>query len=269
MSEFEKEFGKELGKNLGKEAGKTGKDIYNDLGKPLLKETGELLAKPVRAVNSILTEIGNRHTPTYVVDKLESIVALVKSKLSSKDPKKIVSPDPYVAVPALQAISYSMNNEELRSLYANLLASSMNSDTKSDVHPAFTEIIKQLCPDEVKLIERLRLKSVLPVVSLILKIKENGGMVKVGKHMIEPYQENKCDNFLKVPEYLENLERLKIINISYDSFLFKEQSYEYFYNDEQIKEYIDNTHKLFVPELKKGFIEMTEFGKNFVKICCN
>ena len=51
------------------------------------------------------------------------------------NPEKIVEPEPYVAVPAIQAISYAMNSDELRNLYANLLAKSMIKDTKDTVHP--------------------------------------------------------------------------------------------------------------------------------------
>ena len=63
----------------------------------------------------------------------------------------IVSPEAYIAVPALQAISYCKNSEELRNMYANLLATSMLNDKKEDVHPSFGEIIKQLSPDEARM----------------------------------------------------------------------------------------------------------------------
>lgn len=54
-----------------------------------------------------------------------------------------MTPEAYVAVPALQAISYSMNSEELRNMYANLLAKAIDIDEKDKVHPAFVELIKQ------------------------------------------------------------------------------------------------------------------------------
>ena len=80
---------------------------------------------------------------------------LLSQKLKNVDPNKIVQPEPYVAVPALQAISYSMNNDELRNLYANLLSKSMNIDTKDSVHPSFVEIIKQLSPFDAILLKKI------------------------------------------------------------------------------------------------------------------
>lgn len=62
---------------------------------------------------------------------------LLEQKLKNIDEEKIVSPESYVAVPAIQAISYSMNSDELRNLYANLLAKAMVTPTKDAVHPSF------------------------------------------------------------------------------------------------------------------------------------
>ena len=97
-----------------------------------------------RAINAALSPlrqwIAQRE---YNVAETEKLLA---KKLENIEPEKIVSPEPYVAVPALQAISYSMNSDELRELYANLLAKSMCIDTKNSVHPSFVEIIRQMSP---------------------------------------------------------------------------------------------------------------------------
>lgn len=82
---------------------------------------------------------------------------LLQNKLKYIDENKIVLPDNYVAVPALQYLSYSMDCEELRNLYANLLAKSMNTDTKAYIHPAFVEIIRQLSPLDVQMFNHIAL----------------------------------------------------------------------------------------------------------------
>lgn len=84
----------------------------------------------------------------YNIEETKKLLAL---KLTHITPDNIVSPESYIAIPALQQISYSMNNESLRDLYANLLAKAMNKETKNAVHPAFVDIIKQLSPDEALL----------------------------------------------------------------------------------------------------------------------
>lgn len=119
-------------------------DIYDDALKPTTQESGKILALIPRTINAALVPlrqwIANKE---YNLAETEKLLA---KKLEHVGEDKIVTPDPYVAVPAIQAISYSMNSEELRNLYANLLAKSMNSDTKDMVHPSFVEIIKQLSP---------------------------------------------------------------------------------------------------------------------------
>lgn len=80
---------------------------------------------------------------------------LLAQKLDHVRENKIVTPEAYVAVKAIQAISYIMNSEELRNLYADLLAKSMNSDTKDEVHSGILETIKQLSPEDAMLFQHI------------------------------------------------------------------------------------------------------------------
>lgn len=84
-----------------------------------------------------------------------------------------MEPEAYVAVPAIQAISYSMNSEELRNLYANLLAKAMNSDTKDMVHPSFVEIIKQMSPIDALVLNEITQSNYFPLVNLSIKQYES------------------------------------------------------------------------------------------------
>ena len=74
----------------------------------------------------------------------------------------------------MQAISYSMNSEELREMYSNLLAKSMNSDAKTLVHPSFVEIIKQLSPFDARFLKLLLPKNDLPIVAILRSEDEQG-----------------------------------------------------------------------------------------------
>ena len=126
-------------------------DIYNDLAKPSVKNTGELISLIPRAIRSALEPL-----EMWILKKefnIEETKKLLEIKLSKINPENIVTPEPYVAVPTIQAISYVMNNNELRNMYANLLASSMNKEVKDNVHPAYVEIIKQLTPDECRILK--------------------------------------------------------------------------------------------------------------------
>ena len=57
-----------------------------------------------------------------------------------------------IAGPTIHAMKYAGSEPELRELFANLLASSMDARIAYTAHPAFVEIIKQLGPDEAKIL---------------------------------------------------------------------------------------------------------------------
>ena len=114
-------------------------EAYDDVIKPAAVEVGKTLALIPSAVNAALLPVRQ-----WILErdfKLAEIEKLLAQKLSSVEAEKIQTPETYVAIPALQAISYSYDSDELRELYANLLAKAMNLDTKDQVHPSFVEMI--------------------------------------------------------------------------------------------------------------------------------
>ncbi len=146
-----------MSKNIGETLENIGKvceilpEFYVDGIKPLVQESGKLVALIPKTVNAALMPLRKWiNEREYNLEETEKLIA---KKLESVDANKIVTPEAYVAVPAIQAISYSMNSYELRNLYANLLSKSMNVDTKDFVHPAFVEIIKQMTPADASFLK--------------------------------------------------------------------------------------------------------------------
>lgn len=140
------------------------KEVYQDAGKPIAKPTGELVGLIPRAIKAALLPIEK-----WIVDReynLAETKKLLEQRLANISPEQIEAPEAHIAVPAFQYISYCMDNEELRNMYANLLASSMNKAVKDGVHPSFVEIIKQLCPDEAKILKHFYKKVSIPVITL-------------------------------------------------------------------------------------------------------
>ncbi|PPK77493.1 uncharacterized protein DUF4393 [Lacrimispora xylanisolvens] len=152
---------------LAEGAGKALKNIpelYDDALKPSAQESGKLLARIPRAINAVFADLDK-----WILNKeysIEETKKLLSYKLENISPEKIVTPEPYVAIPAIQAISYSMDSKELRNLYANLLAKSMNIDTKAYVHPSFVEIIKQMSPIDARILNEMPSNKTLPYVNL-------------------------------------------------------------------------------------------------------
>lgn len=133
------------------------KEVYADVGHPIAKPTGELVGLVPRAIRAALAPVEK-----WVLEREYNVAEtkkLLEEKLKNIPPEQIEAPEAYIAVPALQNISYCMDNDELRDMYANLLANSMTSIVKNGVHPGFVDIIKQLSPDEAKILRYFATKT--------------------------------------------------------------------------------------------------------------
>lgn len=239
---------------------------YDDMVHPSAKSLGNTLSLVPRTVGVWLGK-----WEKWVINGEESIkltASAVQEKASKIPEEKLTEPESYVAIPAIQQLSYCYDSEELREMYANLLVSSMNTDTKYQVHPSFVDIIKQLTPDEAKLLKKLSKSDVHPLIDVILNLPEGGYNIII--HNFTNTAEDVCDCPDNIFYYLDNFERLKLVEISNMEFLTNESLYAPLKNHPKIKNITSQPvtdGKKF--EIKKGIIKLTSFGKEFIKICLN
>jgi hypothetical protein len=76
--------------------------------------------------------------------KLESFSNDLKRKTESIPEEKRHMPDISLVGPTLEALRYSFDVNEIREMYVNLLASSIDKDKDSLVHPSYVDIIKRM-----------------------------------------------------------------------------------------------------------------------------
>ena len=69
----------------------------------------------------------------------------------------------------------------------------------------------------------------------------------------------------KVSEYLDNLHRLGIVEVYYERFLVDEKYYEELKHQPYFP-HIEENEKINIVE-KKSMYELSEFGKEFCKVC--
>lgn len=194
---------------------KTAPTLYEDALQPTVQEVGKFIARIPRAINAAFSGLDKWIlNKEYAIDETKKLLA---QKLANVDPEKIVEPEPYVAVPALQAISYSMNSEELRNLYANLLAKAMNSDTKDLVHPSFVEIIKQMSPIDALVLKEIAYSTYFPLVNISVSQYDSNDFSAIKKMQgeIQSYSYPNITyisfaNYESVLVSLDNLLRLKL-----------------------------------------------------------
>lgn len=253
----------DFGLELAKEAISTvAKSTYDDVAHPTLHAIGSLIGLPWQAVDAALTP-----AKIWIAEKkynYERTLKLLSEKMQTVDPEKITIPENYVAVPALQQLAYCYDSEELRDMYANLIAASMNTDTKWNVHPAYVDIIKQLTPDEAKLIKLFQSKELWPVVHAKMYMKDGKSYNDVA------YNHSELGAYCECPQavysYLNNLNRLGIVDINYSTYCTYEGAYDNL--DRQFQAQRDEWEKTGCKfKIEHGIIELTSFGRSFAKTC--
>lgn len=257
------EIGKEIIKEIAKEA-------YQDGGKSIVKPAGETAGLLVRAVKAALSPLEK-----WVLHKEYSVAEtqkLLEQKLAGISADKIDSPEPYIAIPAMQYISYCMDKEELRDMYANLLASSMIETVKDGVHPGFVEIIKQLSPDEAKILKYMSVHDTIPVINLRYE-NEKGEGIDLIKLFSDVGEKVNCEQKYETERYFDNLLRLGLVekNQAFSS-LTEKTLYDPLKEHPYIKQFNTEAYKnagFGSEKTTEGFIRLTSFGKAFCDICVN
>lgn len=241
---------------------------YDDLAHPSVKSLGNTASFLPRTIGVWLGK-----WEKWIINGEESIrltAQAVQEKASKIPEEKLVEPEPYVAVPAIQQLSYCYNSEELREMYANLLVSSMNTDTKGYVHPAFVDIIKQLTPDEAKLLVEMKDSSrsgAFPLLDIEAILPDNKGAIILHQNFTN-IGEELCEHSEQIGAYLDNLDRLKLITISDSRFIPNPVAYQPLENSTTYISYLNES----LPEgynhgIKRKAFFITDFGNAFMETC--
>lgn len=244
------------------------KPAYDDLAHPAAEATGKTLGLLPRTINAILMPLQK-----WVMVRefnIEATRQMLEEKLANTPVELIEAPEPYVAVPALQKISYCMDNEVLRDMYANLLATSMKKDTKDKAHPSFADIISQLSPDEAKTLQYFKVRSTVPTISIRAERETNHSGVDMLNNFSNIGELTGCEYPANVGKYFENLIRLGLISASNYSHLTNDAFYEHLLNHKKVKELSENIKQnqdFNYPKINKGYVKLTEFGKSFCDCC--
>ncbi len=239
-------------------------EVYTDVAKPTLKSVGNIISLPFKAIDAALTPLKKWiDTKNYNYEQTRQLLA---EKLKNVEEEKIIEPEAYVAVPALQQLSYSYDSKDLREMYANLLASSMNLEKKKFVHPAFVDIIKQLTPDEAKLLKFVSKHPQQALIDVIFDLPNGGCLTEV--HNFTNIAEEICENPYEICSYIENMERLKLIELPSDVILKCDEVYEPLINHPAIQAiYSFKMAETCEVRIQKRQFILTSFGKNFINIC--
>jgi hypothetical protein len=241
--------------------------IYDDALQPAAKEIGKSLTTITKTINLALAPIG---ALVWGYERIQDfIVGRVSDKLKGLPEDKIVTPDPAIVCPSLEALRYTGNNVDLRELFSNLIATSMDADKMKLAHPSFVEIIRNLSSDEAKIMRFLNISDRQALLDIKFKKKTDAkGDIDYLRNVSLIPQKTGINNVDLCSTYLDNLCRLGLIGIPSGRYLTNEALYD------EIKalKLVTETQKGFESAnativFEKKYTMLTDYGKQFCKAC--
>lgn len=179
-------------------------------------------------------------------------------------PENVQEPPLKILGPALEASKYYIEEEELRSMFAKILASSFDDRKNSIIHPSFVEIIKQLDITDALILQFLKEQgyatdSPIPCMKAIEKSD-------IGTKTIFPiiYFIDGSEGIDELAPSLTNLERLGLLKIKNDTYSTDDSNYDFIRNNSVVQYLLREFPKF---SLRKMCFSITPLGKNFLEVC--
>lgn len=239
----------------------------DEVRKPLLTEMGSTFAYAWQGTFSSI-ETWAKKKQIKQAYELEKYKLEIEDKFNSIPTEKLTEAKLETIGPALEASKYYIENDELRNMFSNLIASSFNLDKTDIAHPAFVEIIKQLSPLDAKIFKELYLnKNTYGVAEIRLNIINNE-YIPLYKTFF-PLSYLTSDNLALVQSSIDNLLRLGLIQINPNLKSSDDSVYKTIENHEIYKVFNSEniTNSEFKVSLHKMLWHITFWGINFANAC--
>jgi hypothetical protein len=244
---------------------------------PDVKEAGANLGKTAltvtKAINNVMLPIA---AVNFAFDKArtyfeERFPQELSAKASAIPADQLVEPKASIAGPALQGLAFSHEESSLKEMYLSLLTTAMDDRVKTNAHPAFVEIIKQLNSEEAGLLSGLLHDDVTGYAIVAIRVTKNGerGWNVLERHLMhlthprtdEPWESP------RLAAMVDNWVRLGLVEVCYGTKeLAGEESYAWV---DQRPEYIRYKAREQSEPIKisfeKGVISRTALGVQFAR----
>jgi len=242
------------------------KQIYGDLAKPGVAQVGQALSSVLGLGNTILWPLQLLNERAKLL--LELNLNRYRQKLEQIPLEKVCPVPPEVGVPIVEKLGY-VADPDLREMYAALLAKASSTDTQSQAHPSFVNVLNNMSPDEALLIRQFQQQGGgLPFVSVRFDNPQTGLFMQLVDVQIEIFPSTKLAYPHNLPAYVSNLEGLGLIDVRRDIFVAPVERYlpietamRHQYSQ------LDLGDGFTMLNCPRGKIEVTRFGWLFISAC--
>ena len=184
---------------------------------------------------------------------------------------------------AAQALAGSFRNgSTLRERYLNLLAAAMDGDAAARVHPAFLNVLRQLTPDEVRIISTFQHDGPYPLITVSARYRFGERLSTELRHFSLLGTQAGCEHPERIPMYIDNLCRLGLAELRPVRIADDTRSFRPLESHAQVKAAIARIEAR-IPELESAppsgddnrviadvqrtALYMTAFGRQFYEAC--
>ena len=237
------------------------KEAANNLGQTAvtLTKTINNVLVPLAAINFAFDK-----ARAYFQGRFQQEIA---EKACAIPPEHIVEPKASIAGPTLQGLAFTHEEPNLKELFLNLLATSMDGRVASEAHPAFVEIIKQLDSEDARLVQyTLRSENLVPIIQ-IRETFSNGAEYRIlNNHVLDLRSQpfNSPMENPRLPAMIDNWVRLGLVEVNYSDGLAHPEAYTWV-NDrpEYIRLLAGAPPENSKYDFQKGAMRRTQLGKRF------
>lgn len=201
--------------------------------------------------------------------KLEEFQADLERKVIDVPNECLQKPPLMIAGPTLEALKYAYDEPELREMFENLLAASMDCRNNEKVRPSYVDTIRQLSPLDAKVLEIIAHKRQIACVSIQFCIADSKQYYLYGMPDYFALEFTELGDQFAVSASIINLMRLGIIDIV-KRVSFDDVDYSTIYNhpfvESQFEEFSNQGRKI-TKETVNMAISLNNYGQSFVTIC--
>lgn len=180
--------------------------------------------------------------------------------------ENLIEPKASLASSIINRLAFSHDEIDLKEMYLNLLASSMDSEKMKNAHPAFVEIINQLSADEARVWQGVAKSLHMPIIEIRQKNVSNRTWNTVKSHVMQ-YVELSTGEPVVEPNlelWVNNWIRLGMCSVDYDKTLAATGAYEWAESRPEYLQYLnDNKDVDEKIEIQHGVLRVTELGRVF------
>jgi hypothetical protein len=197
------------------------------------------------------------------------VITRITEKLRNIPLDDIITPRLHIAAPALASVRYLGRVEELKELYASLIATSMDVNTSTSVHPCFVHFILQLSSDEARLLAAFLNANREPLINIRNMRRDGSGGSDYYMYFTDLHERYGT----KFPEYMrnyfDNFIRLGIADIPENHELLDQGVYDALEAHPDVvamrKEINNEPGRRYA--VTRTAIRLTGLGRQFVECC--